>query len=366
MSLPYLRTTRQSSGGKALSLQFGIWSPVCGGWLRIINHEADSSIQYLIEVAAQADRLGYDFYYIPEHYLNAVHGPTYEVTDAWLTAAAVSLNTQRIKIVAATQPGFKLPAVVAKLAADLQNQLSHGRFGLSGIAGWWKLEAEAYGDVWLSHSDRYSRLEEYLHVIMGMWSGEVFSYVGNYYTQTEGLLAHKPVPLPFIFVAGESNRAIDLAARKADYLFINADSLEKTAALVQRVKQLARDRYNRTVKVAMSAFAIVRETTAEAEARLEQIYRLADQQKIDYFQNQIDSNVIAHNKLNASQTIEANLGLSAQLIGDPDVIISRLREFESIGVDLLMLKFELMLNDTERFYESVISKYAQQNDLVRL
>ena len=57
-------------------------------------------------------------------------GPNYNVADAWITAALASLNTKNIKIVAAVQPGFKLPAVVANLSANIQNQLSNGRFAL--------------------------------------------------------------------------------------------------------------------------------------------------------------------------------------------------------------------------------------------
>ncbi|WP_427160671.1 LLM class flavin-dependent oxidoreductase [Aliinostoc sp. HNIBRCY26] len=273
-----------------MPLQFGIWSPVCGGWLRVINHEANLSTQDLVKLAVEADELGYDFYYIPEHYLNAVHGPSYDVADAWITAALASLNTKRIKIVAAVQPGFKLPAVIAKLSANIQNQLSQGRFALSGIAGWWKLEVESYGDIWLPHSERYARLEEYIDVIKGLWTVEDFNYDGKYYTINGGILTDKPTPTPPIFIAGESERAINLAASKGDYLFINADAPEKTAALVERVKRLASDRYQRQIKVAMSAFAIVGEHTAKAEARLEAIYRSADQQQIKYFQEQIDPN----------------------------------------------------------------------------
>ncbi|EPF24518.1 MAG: hypothetical protein BEV12_13240 [Microcystis aeruginosa CACIAM 03] len=51
-----------------MPLQFGIWAPVCGGWLRVINPERNWSISDLVELAVQADRVGYDFYYIPEHY----------------------------------------------------------------------------------------------------------------------------------------------------------------------------------------------------------------------------------------------------------------------------------------------------------
>ncbi|MBN3883616.1 MAG: LLM class flavin-dependent oxidoreductase [Nostoc sp. JL34] len=347
-----------------MPLQFGIWSPVCGGWLRVVNHEANLSTQDLVRLAVQADELGYDFYYIPEHYLNAVHGPNYNVADAWITAALASLNTKNIKIVAAVQPGFKLPAVVANLSANIQNQLSNGRFALSGIAGWWKLEVESYGDIWLPHSDRYARLEEYIEVIKGLWTVENFNYVGKYYTIKGGILADQPTPTPPIFIAGESDRAINLAARLGDYLFINADEPEKTAALVQKVKRLASDRYGRQIKVAMSAFAIVREHTAQAEARLEAIYRSADWQQIEYFQEQIDPNVVAHNKLDISQTIEANLGLSAQLVGDRYTVIQRLKEYEAVGVDLIVLKFESMLEDTIRFHKLVISEYRQQSSLI--
>ncbi|QKQ73583.1 LLM class flavin-dependent oxidoreductase [Nostoc sp. TCL240-02] len=349
-----------------MALQFGIWSPVCGGWLRVVNHEANLSAQDLVKLAVQADELGYDFYYIPEHYLNAVHGPNYNVADAWITAALASLNTKNIKIVAAVQPGFKLPAVIAKLSANIQNQLSNGRFALSGIAGWWKLEVESYGDIWLPHSDRYARLEEYIDVIKGLWTVEDFNYVGKYYNITGGILPDKPTLTPPIFIAGESARAIDLAARQGDYLFINADEPEKTAALVEKVKRLASDRYQRNIKVGMSAFAIVREHTAQAEARLQAIYRSADEPQINYFQEQIDPNVVAHNKLDISQTIEANLGLSAQLVGDRYTIIQRLKEYEAVGVDLIVLKFESMLEDTIRFHNLVISEYAQQNSLIPL
>ena len=66
-----------------MALQFGIWSPVCGGWLRL-RTRGRSDPRGLLEHAALADGLGYDIYYIPEHYLNAVHGPSHDVAEAWI------------------------------------------------------------------------------------------------------------------------------------------------------------------------------------------------------------------------------------------------------------------------------------------
>jgi dimethylsulfone monooxygenase len=79
-----------------MTLKFGIWSPVCGDWLRIVHAQKTFPVQCLVDIAVQADHLGYDFYYIPEHYLNAVHGANDEVLDAWIVAIATSFNTKRI------------------------------------------------------------------------------------------------------------------------------------------------------------------------------------------------------------------------------------------------------------------------------
>jgi dimethylsulfone monooxygenase len=341
-----------------MPIQFGVWAPVCGPWLRVLDQQVDPSIQQIIELAQLADGLGYSYYYIPEHYLNAVHGPHYDVVDAWISATAASVSTQHINVIVGVQPGFKLPAVVAKMGANLQNQLSRGRFGLSALAGWWKLEAEMYGDVWLPHSERYARLEEYIDIIQGMWRQDTFEYVGKYYSVPGAILEDKPTPLPLVLIAGESNRAIELAARKGDYLFINANELEETARLVQRAKQLAREKYSRELKVAMSAFSIICQDDF-AEQRLSEIYQRADRTKIDYFQQQMDANVVAHNKLGTQYTIEANLGLSAHLIGHPESIAQRLKAYEAVGIDLVMLKFESMLDDTVQFYQQIISKHFQ-------
>jgi FMNH2-dependent dimethyl sulfone monooxygenase len=114
----------------------------------------------------------------------------------------------------------------------------------------------------------------------------------------------------------------------------------------------------------MSAFAIVRPTTVEAESRLDKIYRAADTRKIRYFQQQIDANAVAHNKLDIGQTIEANLGLSARFVGDPQTVIRRLRDYESIGVDLIIFKFEFTREDALYFHQQVIDRYSHPYPLI--
>src|SRR5688572_15129433 len=211
-----------------MALEFGSWAPVCGGWLRTRDADKKPSPAELVHLARHVERLGYDFYYVPEHYLNAIHGPREAVLDAWVVSSAAVAGTRRLRVITAVQPGFKAPGVVAKMGATLAS-FRPGAFGLSLLAGWWQLEVENYADVWLPHAERYARAAEYLDVIRRFWTQPVFDHRGQYFTIQGGLLEPKPDPVPPVIIAGESERAIELAARAGDYLFINGGDLEHVA-----------------------------------------------------------------------------------------------------------------------------------------
>jgi FMNH2-dependent dimethyl sulfone monooxygenase len=309
-----------------------------------------------------AERLGYDLYYVPEHYLNAVYGPRFDVADAWVVSAAAIALTHRIRVVTAVQPGFKAPGAVAKMAATLQRFRPHA-FGLGIVAGWWRLEAEIHGDRWLPHAARYARAAEYLDVIRGFWSAEVLDYRGEYFQVAGGVLEAKPQPAPLVLVAGESDAALELAARSADILFVNGAGVDEVAVLARRAKSLARERHGRSLRVAMSAFGLVRPTTREAEARLDEWKTRADASLIAYFRQQMDGAVVAHNRGGEADQIEANLGLTAGLIGDPRTILERLRAFEQAGVDVVIVKLEPSANEAERFAHQVIEPYRRVQEV---
>jgi FMNH2-dependent dimethyl sulfone monooxygenase len=293
---------------------------------------------------------------VPEHYLNAIHGPRESVLDAWVVSSACVAGTRKIRVITAVQPGFKAPGVVAKMGATLA-QLRPGAFGLSLLAGWWQLEVENYGDVWLPHAERYARAAEYLDIIRGLWTEASFDYRGKYFTAREALLEPKPDPLPPVIIAGESERAIELAARAGDYLFINGGDLEQVAALVRRAKARAADGYGRALKVALSAFGVVRSITDEARAVVDALREKADPRTIAYFRQHMDGAVVAHNRGSDADTLEANLGLHSGLIGDPSSILERLAQLEQAGVDTIMVKCEPAFDESERFARLVIAPY---------
>jgi FMNH2-dependent dimethyl sulfone monooxygenase len=339
-----------------MALQFGSWAPVCGGWLRTRDANKKPSPGEVVRLARHVERLGYDFYYVPEHYLNAIHGPREDVLDAWVVSAAAVAGTRRLRVITAVQPGFKAPGVVAKMGATLAS-FRPNAFGLSLLAGWWQLEVENYADVWLPHAERYARAAEYLDVIRRFWTEAVVDHRGQYFTIEAGLLEPKPDPVPPVIIAGESERAIDLAARAGDYLFINGGDIEQVASLVRRAKGRAGELHGRSLKIALSAFGVVRESAAEARAVVDGLRERADAQTIAYFRQHMDGAVVAHNRGSDTDTLEANLGLSAGLIGDPASILQRLEQLERIGVDAVMVKCEPAFDESERFARLVLAPY---------
>jgi FMNH2-dependent dimethyl sulfone monooxygenase len=339
-----------------MALEFGSWAPVCGGWLRTRDADRNPTPGNVVRLAQHAEQLGYDFFYVPEHYLNAIHGPQQNLLDAWVVSSASVAATRRIRVITAVQPGFKAPGVVAKMGATLA-QFRPGGFGLSLLAGWWQLEVENYADVWLPHAERYARAAEYLDVIQGFWTQRSLNYEGKYYTARNALLEPKPDPLPPVFVAGESERAIELAARAGDYLFINGGDVEQVANLVRKAKARASDSYGRSLKIALSAFGVVRSSNEEARAVIDSFRERADPQTLAYFRQHMDGAVVAHNRASEADTLEANLGLYAGLIGDPPSISRRIAELEQAGVDAIMVKCEPAFEETERFAHEILTPY---------
>jgi FMNH2-dependent dimethyl sulfone monooxygenase len=342
-----------------MPLSFGVWSPVCGGFLRVRSGPGDASPGRLVRYAQWAETLGYDVYYVSEHHLNAVYGPEHPVTDGWVLASAVVASTERIRVFASVQPGFKQPAVVAKMAAGIA-ELRPGGFGLGIVAGWWRLEAESYGDTFPAHAERYARAGEFVDVVRGLWTEPILRYAGHYYQVPGAMLEPKPRPRPEVLIAGESERAIELCARSGDWLFVNGDEPERVAALVHKVKRLARERHGRSVRVALSAFGFVRYSRRDVSSYLESLRDEIDRDTVRYFDTQIDGDVVAHQRGSQLDRIDANLGLTAGLIGTPDAILARLGALEQAGVDAVFLKFEPATHEAEAFAKGVIDPYRRQ------
>src|SRR2546425_8205103 len=143
-------------------MRFGFWMPVFGGWLRNVEDEGmPATFEYQRDLAVRADRSGWDVTLIAELNLNDIKGPEADCLEAWTTAAALAPLTERLELMAAVRPNFRLPALVAKEAATI-DRISNGRFTLHVVSAWWQEESGEYGGALGAHDQRHARTEEIL------------------------------------------------------------------------------------------------------------------------------------------------------------------------------------------------------------
>ena len=120
----------------AKTIKIGIYLPVYGGWLRGVEEEENlPTYDYVKKVAIEAEKIGIDSLWIPDHLLNPIKGERSPCLEAWTVAAAIVEATDRIISHTTLCEAFRYPAVLAKQAATLA-EISKGRFLLSIGAGW--------------------------------------------------------------------------------------------------------------------------------------------------------------------------------------------------------------------------------------
>jgi dimethylsulfone monooxygenase len=121
-------------------MRYGYWLPVFGGWLRnVADENMQASWDYVSKLARRSEEIGYDLTLIAELNLNDIQGVWAPSLDAWSTAALAAV-TRRLELMVAVRPGFHLPALLAKQAANIDH-ISGGRVSLNVVSSWWAEEA---------------------------------------------------------------------------------------------------------------------------------------------------------------------------------------------------------------------------------
>ncbi len=343
-------------------MRYGYWLPVFGGWLRNVPDEGmEATWEYISRLARRSEQIGYDLTLIAELFLNDIKGIEAGALDAWSTAAALAAVTERLELMVAVRPTFHDPAILAKQAANIDH-ISNGRLSLNVVSSWWKDEARRYGVRFDEHDDRYARTREWLAVLDGVWRSPRFSYSGTYYSVDGTILEPKPVqrPRPLVYAGGESVAARELISGLCDAYVMHGDPPARIGA---RVADL-RERRSRAADAAgvdlpplrfgVAAYAIVRETEAEARAEVARITNVADGSP--GYGNYADW--LAHTQLDQRVTLEeysvSNRGLRSGLVGTPEQVADQVQAFADVGVDLLLLQCSPQHEEMERFAVEVM------------
>ena len=179
--------------------------------------------QQLAEQARMAEQAGFDGLWISDHF----HPWLDEQGQSgfvWSLVGAISRVTSLPITTAVTCPLIRQhPAVVAQ-AATTSALLTGGRFTL-GVGTGEALNEHITGERWPSAEERLEMLEEAVHVIRQLFTGQLITHSGRHYKVDTARLYSVPDVPPPIFMSGFGAKAIKLAARIADgYMSVRPDA----------------------------------------------------------------------------------------------------------------------------------------------
>ena len=209
--------------------------PATGPWMPTLDE--------LVEVVEQVDRLGFDSFWCGDHVAFAI--PFLDPITQIAQAAAIS---RRLMFgTAVFLLPLRHPTPVAKQIATLDH-LTGGRFIFGvGIGGEFPKEYEGCG---VPINERGPRLGEGIEVIRKLWTGERVSHDGRFYSFKDVKMTPTPRQPggPPIWCGGRSDPALRRAARLADGWFSYAVSPEmfaKGLATIEAAAQEAGRKFDR-------------------------------------------------------------------------------------------------------------------------
>lgn len=174
-------------------MQYGLSLPNGGLW---------GDARTLAELSHLAEDSGWDGVFLEDYIIwqSDQSVPTY---DPWVALAAIAMQTKRIWIgTQVTALARRRPWKLARETVTLDH-LSNGRLILG--VGLGDTGESVLPDVSFTHFNemrnarkRSHMLDEALEILAGLWSGEPFSYDGQYYQVNEVTFLPRPVQSPRI------------------------------------------------------------------------------------------------------------------------------------------------------------------------
>jgi alkanesulfonate monooxygenase len=317
-------------------------------------------LNYLRQIAQAADDLGYFGVLLPT-------GRGCE--DSWVVASAVAPMTERLRYLVAVRPGLQSPTVAARMAATL-DRISNGRLLINVVTGGDPVENKGDG-IFLSHDERYQVTREFLAVFNELVAGNTVDVEGEHIRIEGGRLLFPPVQTPRLplYFGGSSEAAIEVAAATIDkYLTWGEPPAQVAEKIVQVAARAAGE--GRRLSFGIRLHVIVRETNAEAWAAADDLIRHVSDETIAAAQStfaRMDSvgqrrmaqlHAGRRDRLEVSPNLWAGVGLvrggaGTALVGDPQTVAARMKEYMALGVDTFILSGYPHLEEAYRFAELV-------------
>ena len=184
----------------------------------IVSPAAGWGYMELRDLAREADRAGFESFWVSDHFFGGEGFPDRDCLEAWTLLAALSRDTERIRLgCLVTAAQYRNPALLAKIVAGV-DQLSDGRIEFGIGAGWKVNEYKAYGYDFPDAGTRVTQMNEAIEICRRLWTEERATYIGKHYRVEDAVCAPKPrqKPYPPLWIGGSGPRVMRSAARSAD------------------------------------------------------------------------------------------------------------------------------------------------------
>ncbi len=329
-----------------------------GRYLASARGARDTNLGYVHQIAQAVDELGYYGALLPT-------GRTCD--DPWIVASALIPLTQRMRFLVAIRPGLMSPTISARMVATF-DRYSAGRLLLNVVTGGDPVELAGDG-LHLKHEERYALTDEFLSIFRRVLAGEAVDHTGKYLDVQDAKLYRSGVqkPYPEIWFGGSSAAGHQVAAEHVDVYLTWGEPPADVASKLAEVQALAAAR-GRKLRFGLRVHVIVRETEREAWAAADDLIRYVTDESIAAAQksfarfDSVGQKRMAqlHDGRRESLEISPNLwagvglvrgGAGTALVGAPETVAARLREYASLGIDTFILSGYPHLEEAYRVAE---------------
>jgi alkanesulfonate monooxygenase SsuD/methylene tetrahydromethanopterin reductase-like flavin-dependent oxidoreductase (luciferase family) len=313
--------------------------------------------------AIEADRLGYEIIWIPEHHL--IH--FMQVPSVPVLATQIGLNVRcKIGTMVALLT-YRHPLISAGELA-LVDQVLHGRLELGVGRGAYEYEFERLGVPFSEGNDRF---REALDTLEQVWHNEdrAISYQGRFHSFDETYVWPRPAqrPHPPMWYAAMSPPSVDWAVRHgyhvANWPFLRDMSSVANVAKIFHAGREATGGVRGQQRLGILRGAFCAPTEAEAASHIEEaLINHRINQRLHFFTQNADRRaVVAPDPVEDEPTNEQiyeNL-----IMGTPEQCLEKIERYDELGVDDILLMFDYgpshkAVMDTLRlFAEEVMEPY---------
>ena len=280
-----------------------------------IEPQLGFSYDDIVRIGRAGEKAGFSRLWLSDHLFFHADAVRIDCLEVWTALAALArdLETIRIGPMVSCQ-SYRNPALLAKIAAGV-DQLSGGRLDFGIGAGWKEIEYQAYGYPFPEPKVRVDELVDTIEICTRMWTEDKATYAGKRYSVADAPCAPKPVqaPLP-IWVGGSKPRIFRIAAKYAQWVNHTSGDLTPSGvrARQEALDAACRDRKRDPATLKRSAFltVVVGATARNVDALVADVASRAQLTSDDW-----------------------RAARPSAIVGTPDAVIARLREYRAIGVD---------------------------------